>query len=147
MNSNVVAGAVLKQPRKTRGKNPIINENLNLGNLQENVTQKITSKKESAAARKDRKKHGVALKEKRKSKPSSEWRTDGSQESQERERRRVEAQLANYQQRGTVNPEWWGEPARDQGRDRSLEQRLDQIHQDFQQSHQPYQDQIVMVQG
>ena len=72
-------------------------------------------------------KHGT-LREKRKSKPSSEWRTDGSQESQERERRRLEAQVAHYKYRGNVNPEWWGEQTRPQPRKMSLEERLDRVH-------------------
>jgi hypothetical protein len=45
--------------------------------MQENVTKKITDKKDFSKKNLSKASKGV-FKEKRKSKPSSEWRTDGS---------------------------------------------------------------------
>ena len=68
--------------------------------FKEDNKKKVTSK-----VGKDFKKH---YSPQRVARPSAEWRTDGSQESLEREMRRREKQMRDYHRKGTVNPNWWG---------------------------------------
>lgn len=77
VKDNVIANQIIASQKHKKRSNPIIGENVNLANMQENVTRKITDKKDFQRKKMAQAKHSV-LKEKRKSKPSSEWRTDGS---------------------------------------------------------------------